>query len=135
MYAKILINLYANAKQLSTSRIFILENLDTEDMGIPGQAMPAGINSTLTSGFPGVAAVVSNAINIGSTNSDSVTTAASYPNRPKVIITKRNPFTGKDEYIQLNVLYANNRKGETVFRQSTQPPSGFSIDLGDLFKD
>jgi len=114
---------------------FILENLDTEDMGIPGQAMPAGINSTLTSGFPGVAAVVSNAINIGSTNSDSVTTAASYPNRPKVIITKRNPFTGKDEYIQLNVLYANNRKGETVFRQSTQPPSGFSIDLGDLFKD
>jgi len=114
---------------------FILQDIDTDDMGIPGQAMPQGINSTLTTGFPGATTVVSKQITIGSTESDSVTTGASYPNRPKVIITKRNPFTGKDEITQLDVLYTNNKKGETVFRASTQPSGGLSIDLGDLFKD
>jgi len=114
---------------------FILEDIDTDDMGIPGQAMPVGSNSVLTTGFPGAVTVVSNNVNIGSTNSDSTSTGATYPNRPKVIITKRNPFTGKDETSQYNVLYANNKKGETVFRQSKYPSYGLSIDLGDLFKD
>jgi hypothetical protein len=114
---------------------FILEDIDTDAMGIPGQAMPRGMNATLTSGFPGATAVISNQVTIGSTDSDSTTTGASYPNRPKVIVTKRNPFTGKDELTQLNVLYTNNQKGETVFRASTQPSGGLSINLGDLFKD
>jgi hypothetical protein len=114
---------------------FILEDIDTDDMGIPGQAIPRRTNSTLTTGFPGATSVVSTNVNIGSTNSDSTSTGATYPNRPKVIITKRNPFTGKDETSQYSVLYANNKKGETVFRQSKYPSYGLSIDLGDLFKD
>ena len=114
---------------------YILENLDTEDMGIPGSAMPQGMRSVLTSGFPGATAVVSKTATIGSTAGDSVSTSMSFPNRPTVIITKRNPFTGKSETVQFDVLYANNKKGETIFRQSTTPSGGLSIDLGDLFKE
>ena len=114
---------------------FILDNLDTDDMGIPGGAIPAGSNSTLTSGFPGASAVISKAASIGGTSQDEISGMGSFPSRPKVIITKRNPFTGKNETTFIDVLYANNRKGETVFRQSTTPSGGLFIDLGELFKE
>ena len=101
-------------------------------MGIPGSVSPRGMKSILTSGFPGATAVISKTAAIGSTSQDSLASSISYPNRPKVIITKRNPFTGKEETIHLEVLHANNKKGETVLRQSTQPSGGLSIDLGEL---
>ena len=114
---------------------YILDDLDTDDMGIPGSAMPAGSNSTLTSGFPGASKVVTKAASVGGTSQDEISGMGSFPSRPKVIITKRNPFTGKLENVQLDILYANNKKGETIFRQSTTPSGGLSIDLGDLFKE
>lgn len=114
---------------------YILENLDTEDTGIPGAAIPQGSNSTLTMGFPGASAVISKAASVGGTSQDKISSMAWSPSRPKVIITKRNPFTGKNETTFIDVLYTNNKKGETVFRQSTTPSGGFSIDLGELFKE
>ena len=114
---------------------YILDDLDTDDMGIPGSAMPAGSNSTLTTGFPGASKVVTKAASVGGTSQDEISGMGSFPSRPKVIITKRNPFTGKLENVQLDILYTNNKKGETIFRQSTTPSGGLSIDLGDLFKE
>lgn len=83
----------------------------------------------LAAGFPGATKVI-----LGGTDFNNVGTTKK-SSAPTTIITIVDPFTGETSYREITVKMANPRKGETVFRDSQQPSSGFEIDFGLLVED
>ena len=51
---------------------------------------------------------------------------------PKVIVSSRDPFTGKEKKAAYVIKGNTTTQGETVFRQSNNPAGGTIIDLGEI---
>ena len=111
---------------------FILDDLDTPADGYPAAAIASDPRLQLAKrvalGFPGETSIIYGSYRIGGQKSfdESPLTA------PKVLITTKDPFTGKEKKRSYVIKGKTNKQGETVFRQSNDPAGGAIDDLGEI---
>ncbi len=107
---------------------WILSDAATTADGYPPGALGLSpMQAALATGFPGTPQVEIGGQNAGTIAGQTGRTT------PTTIITNINPFTGKQERMEIQISSMNQKSGETVFRFSKSWPEGILQELEKLF--